>query len=137
MSLDPPSPCHKLSHLLGPPPLERDVLYGRPLSVYVNTVRSCTTRTRIRMSVEQELHAERHSSSRDSRCRTTIDCRRGPSDGPRRPARDLENPYHHRFVCLGYMRRARSSRSRSDHVHIESSCLTLRWLYCALSLLRE
>src|SRR6218665_1439088 len=27
-----PSPCHKLSHLLGPPPtLERDVLYGRPL----------------------------------------------------------------------------------------------------------
>src|SRR6218665_3057986 len=26
----PPFPCHKLSHLLGPPPLERDVLYGRP-----------------------------------------------------------------------------------------------------------
>ena len=27
-----PSLCHKLSHLLGPPPpLERDVLYGRPL----------------------------------------------------------------------------------------------------------
>ena len=27
-----PSPRHKLSHLLGPPPpLERDVLYGRPL----------------------------------------------------------------------------------------------------------
>src|SRR6218665_2040483 len=26
-----PSSCHKLSHLLGPPPLERDVLYGRPL----------------------------------------------------------------------------------------------------------
>jgi len=25
-------PCHKLSHLLGPP-LERDVLYGRPLYV--------------------------------------------------------------------------------------------------------
>jgi len=25
-----PSPCHKLSHLLGPLPLERDVLYGRP-----------------------------------------------------------------------------------------------------------
>src|SRR6218665_4047021 len=26
-----PSPCHKLSHLLGPPPpLERDVLYRRP-----------------------------------------------------------------------------------------------------------
>ena len=25
-----PSPCHKLLHLLGPPPLERDVLYGRP-----------------------------------------------------------------------------------------------------------
>jgi len=26
-----PSPCHKLSHILGPPPLlERDVLYGRP-----------------------------------------------------------------------------------------------------------
>ena len=25
------TPCHKLSHLLGPPsPLERDVLYGRP-----------------------------------------------------------------------------------------------------------
>src|SRR6218665_3367293 len=24
-----PSPCHKLSHLLGPLPLERDVLYGR------------------------------------------------------------------------------------------------------------
>ena len=29
-AIDPP-PCHKLSHLLGPPPpLERDVLYGRP-----------------------------------------------------------------------------------------------------------
>ena len=28
----PPSPCHKLSHFFGsPPPLERDVLYGRPL----------------------------------------------------------------------------------------------------------
>ena len=27
-----PSLCHKLSHLLGPLPLERDVLYGRPLS---------------------------------------------------------------------------------------------------------
>ena len=27
-----PSLCHKLSHLLGPPPpIERDVLYGRPL----------------------------------------------------------------------------------------------------------
>ena len=25
-----PSPCHKLSHLLEPLPLERDVLYGRP-----------------------------------------------------------------------------------------------------------
>ena len=30
MLLDPPLPCHKLSHLLGPHPLERDVLYGRP-----------------------------------------------------------------------------------------------------------
>src|SRR6218665_1666460 len=29
-ALRPPSPCHKLSHLLGPLPLERDVLYGRP-----------------------------------------------------------------------------------------------------------
>ena len=29
-----PSPCHKLSHLLGPPPLERDVLYGRPYKVF-------------------------------------------------------------------------------------------------------
>ena len=29
-----PSPCHKLSHFLGPPPtLERDVLYGRPLTL--------------------------------------------------------------------------------------------------------
>jgi len=27
-----PSPCHKLSHLLGPPPLERDVLYVRQVS---------------------------------------------------------------------------------------------------------
>ena len=26
------SPCHKLSHLLGPPPLEHDVLYGPPLA---------------------------------------------------------------------------------------------------------
>ena len=26
-----PSPCHKLSHLGLPPPLERDVLYGWPL----------------------------------------------------------------------------------------------------------
>ena len=25
-----PPLCHKLSHLLGPPPLEREVLYGRP-----------------------------------------------------------------------------------------------------------
>src|SRR6218665_362539 len=25
-------PCHRLSHLLGSPPLERDVLYGRPRS---------------------------------------------------------------------------------------------------------
>src|SRR6218665_92797 len=33
MLLAPPPPCHKLSHLLGlPPPVERDVLYGRPLS---------------------------------------------------------------------------------------------------------
>src|SRR6218665_3397922 len=32
-ALDPPPPCHKLSHLLGPPPFERDVLYGRPLCV--------------------------------------------------------------------------------------------------------
>ena len=32
-----PSLCHKLSHLLGPPPLERDVLYGRPLSIYTWT----------------------------------------------------------------------------------------------------
>src|SRR6218665_845725 len=31
-ALYPPPPCHKLSHFLGPlPPLERDVLYGRPL----------------------------------------------------------------------------------------------------------
>src|SRR6218665_1610647 len=32
-------PCHKLSHFLGPPPRERDVLYGRPhvvLSKQVN-----------------------------------------------------------------------------------------------------
>ena len=30
----PPSPCHKLSHFLRPPPpLERDILYGRPLSM--------------------------------------------------------------------------------------------------------
>src|SRR6218665_2579843 len=29
-------PCHKLSHLLGPPsPLERDVLYGRPLIITI------------------------------------------------------------------------------------------------------
>src|SRR6218665_2382106 len=28
----PRSLCHKLSHLLGPLPLERDVLYGRPLT---------------------------------------------------------------------------------------------------------
>src|SRR6218665_3197112 len=31
-ALDPRSLCHKLSHFLGPLPLERDVLYGRPLS---------------------------------------------------------------------------------------------------------
>ena len=31
-ALDPPLPCHKLSHFLGPLPLERDVLYERPLS---------------------------------------------------------------------------------------------------------
>src|SRR6218665_1576718 len=29
-ALGPPLPCHKLSHLLGHPPPERDVLYGRP-----------------------------------------------------------------------------------------------------------
>ena len=28
-----PFPCDKLSHLLGPRPLERDVLYGRPLCI--------------------------------------------------------------------------------------------------------
>ena len=28
-----PLPCHKLSHFLGPLPLERDVLYGRPLKL--------------------------------------------------------------------------------------------------------
>ena len=27
-----PFPCHKLSHFLGPLPLERDVLYGHPLT---------------------------------------------------------------------------------------------------------
>jgi len=27
-----PSLCHKLSHLLGPSPLERDVLCGQPLT---------------------------------------------------------------------------------------------------------
>src|SRR6218665_3170435 len=32
MLLTSPSLCHKLSHLFGPPPLERDVLYGRPLA---------------------------------------------------------------------------------------------------------
>src|SRR6218665_3525825 len=33
-----PLPCHKLSHLLGPPiPLERDVLYGRPHNTYIHT----------------------------------------------------------------------------------------------------
>ena len=26
-----PLPCHKLSHFLRLPPLERDILYGRPL----------------------------------------------------------------------------------------------------------
>src|SRR6218665_444873 len=30
MLLTPHPLCHKLSHLLGPLPLERDVLYGRP-----------------------------------------------------------------------------------------------------------
>ena len=29
----PPSLCHKLSHLLGPPPHKRDVLYGRPINI--------------------------------------------------------------------------------------------------------
>src|SRR6218665_2713935 len=38
MLLTSPSLCHKLSNLLGPPPLERDVLYGRPHRVYVSTV---------------------------------------------------------------------------------------------------
>ena len=32
------TPCHKLSHLLGPLPLERDVIYGRPLSNNTATV---------------------------------------------------------------------------------------------------
>ena len=32
MLFTPLAPCHKLSHLLRPPPpLEHDVLYGRPL----------------------------------------------------------------------------------------------------------
>ena len=31
-----PSPCHKLSHLVGPLPLERDVLYGRPPNVHLS-----------------------------------------------------------------------------------------------------
>ena len=34
-ALYPPSLCHKLSHLLGPSPLERDVLYGRPLCLVI------------------------------------------------------------------------------------------------------
>src|SRR6218665_1172089 len=37
-----PSLCHKLSHLLGPPPpLERDVLYGRPLIKHSMVMCSC------------------------------------------------------------------------------------------------
>jgi len=39
-ALDPLAPlCHKLSHLLGPPlPLERDVLYGRPLIILFTSI---------------------------------------------------------------------------------------------------
>ena len=35
-ALDPPPPCHKLSHLLGPLPFKRDVLYGRPLVLIIS-----------------------------------------------------------------------------------------------------
>ena len=37
-----PSPCHKLSHFLKPPPLERDVLYGRPLTLITQDARTCS-----------------------------------------------------------------------------------------------
>ena len=40
-----PLPCHKLSHLLGPLPLERDVLYGRPLNYTSYTYSHIRTHT--------------------------------------------------------------------------------------------
>src|SRR6218665_3600557 len=45
-SLPPTSPCHKLSHLLGPLPLERDVLYGRP-PTDVSTYEEAALRTAV------------------------------------------------------------------------------------------
>src|SRR6218665_2694649 len=47
MLLTPPTPCHRLSHLLGPPaPLERDVLYGRPHIIHkINIIIYCNRMT--------------------------------------------------------------------------------------------
>ena len=45
-SLPPMPRCHKLSHLFGPIPLERDVLYGRPLTARKIAPQS-STRSRI------------------------------------------------------------------------------------------
>ena len=56
-ALDPPPPCHKLSHLLGPPTsLERDVLYGRPQLVFS-----------VFLFVYHILNRHRHSANTKSR----------------------------------------------------------------------
>ena len=34
--------CHKLSHLLGSPPLKRDVFYGRPLTLNDTNIKNYT-----------------------------------------------------------------------------------------------
>ena len=51
-ALDPSSPCHKLSHLLGTLPLECDVLYGRPLSPF-QVVRPITEKERVCIVAER------------------------------------------------------------------------------------
>ena len=46
-ALDPLSLCHKLSHLLEPLPLERDVLYGRPQFTEILRLKNLSSITKL------------------------------------------------------------------------------------------
>src|SRR6218665_2372268 len=55
-----PSLCHKLSHLLGPPPpLERDVLYGRP--------QRCQCERELEFVEEKSERSDRRNNTEGSR----------------------------------------------------------------------